>query len=172
MESAGVYRFLTQIPTCWITGKVVRWLSGTYLPDIFSVKLDITGELLMERAFISRIRNVDPPLPPADWQWYWCNIDNDWWLFNIEVFEDCALCNIGTVCLVWVAGSSGGSGGRGFQSAFWLQQPLHCTSDNKKFSITKKEAPIKIVFRTYSKIREPPPPQPNLTEPLNIEGPA
>ena len=24
MESAGVYRFLTQIPTCWITGKVVR----------------------------------------------------------------------------------------------------------------------------------------------------
>ena len=24
MESAGVYRFLTQIPTCLITGKVVR----------------------------------------------------------------------------------------------------------------------------------------------------
>ena len=24
MESAGVYRFLTQIPTCWITAKVLR----------------------------------------------------------------------------------------------------------------------------------------------------
>ena len=53
MESAGVYRFLTQIPTCWITGKVVRWLSGAYLPDIFSVKIDITEEMLMEPAFIT-----------------------------------------------------------------------------------------------------------------------
>ena len=34
MESAGVYRFLTQIPTCWITAKVVRWSSRTFFSNI------------------------------------------------------------------------------------------------------------------------------------------
>ena len=34
MESAGVYRFLTQIPTWWITAKVVRRSSRTFCSHI------------------------------------------------------------------------------------------------------------------------------------------
>ena len=38
MESAGVDRFLTQIPTCWITAKLVRQSLGIFsssLPSIY-----------------------------------------------------------------------------------------------------------------------------------------